>query len=297
VLPTAPDLKYFLMVAETLNIRRAAERLRLAQPSLSMAIKRVEDALGSPLFIRGKSGVRLTRTAQRFVPKARMLLEEWERICTEAAKDEAELRGRYVVGCPSDLALMIIPVFLPKLMHDHSALEIELQYGFSPHICEDVVSCRIDFGIVASPVMHPDLIIRPICHDEIRLWVSANGGHPTQDIKSDQAVLVYNPGIMGLSRPVGPEGPIIFARTVKTANFHVVASLVKSGVGIGLLPGRIAAFYGKSEFRPLATEILHIPHEICLVYRVDMQRSSASRQFAHELEALLFEAMKSRSTP
>lgn len=226
-----------------------------------------------------------------------MLLQEWERICSEATKDEAELRGRYVVGCPLDMALMIVPVFLPKLMHDHSALEIELQYGFSPHICEDVVSSRIDFGIVASPVKHPDLIIRPICSDEIRLWVCANGEYPTQDIESDHAVLVYDPVILGLSRPVGPGGAITFARTVKTANFNVVANLVKAGVGIGVLPGRIAAFHSEFEIRPLAGEILNIQHEICLVYRVDVQRSTASRQFAHELEALLTEAMGSQGTP
>ena len=77
MLPTATDMKYFLTVAETSSIRRAAERLRLAQPSLSMAIRRLEAALGAQLLLRGKLGVQLTPAGRRFVPKARALLDDW----------------------------------------------------------------------------------------------------------------------------------------------------------------------------------------------------------------------------
>jgi len=61
MLPSAAELEYFLEVANTLNLSRASERLGLSQPSLSLAIKRLELSIGTQLFIRHKQGVTLTQ--------------------------------------------------------------------------------------------------------------------------------------------------------------------------------------------------------------------------------------------
>jgi DNA-binding transcriptional LysR family regulator len=138
-------------------------------------------------------------------------------------------------------------------------------------------------------------VIRRICTDEIRLWVSEDGSYRTQDLAGDGAVLVYDPAIFGLTHPLGPRGGANFARTVITSNFHVVANLAAAGVGIGVLPERVARLLG-TKLRPLPRELLHVPHEISLIYRPDAQRSPASRQFARELEELLLKSVGSKSS-
>lgn len=288
MLPTATDLTYFLAVAETLNIRRAAERLRIAQPSLSIAVRRLEDALGVALLIRFKSGVQLTQAGERFVKKAHGLLEEWDKVCTEAVKDELEVRGRYVIGAPLDLGLIALPESLAKLLRSHPNLQIELADETPMRVSEDVVSFKIDFGIVPNPLRHPDLVIRRICSDEFRLWVS-DSGHPTQDPQSGQAVLLYNPDVFRWF--AGAVRKITFAHTVTTTSSILVARMVAAGVGIGALPTGVAERLSTTELRPLSRDLLSLPHEICFIYRSDVQRSPASRQLARELEGAVREAL------
>lgn len=119
MIPSPAELHYFVEVANTLNISRAAERLGISQPSLSLAVRRLEDALGVELLVRNKSGVNLTRAGQKFVLQARQLLHEWERLSSEAVRAESTLTGRYTIGCHSSVALYSLPGFLPKLMQVH----------------------------------------------------------------------------------------------------------------------------------------------------------------------------------
>ena len=126
--------------------------------------------------------------------KAQELMEEWEKVRTDAAKDEMEVKGRYVIGSPLDLGLTALPKSLAKLLRRHPNLQIEIANDIPVRVCEDVVNFKIDFGIVPNPLRHPDLVIRRICSNEIRLWVS-DSGQPTQDPQSGQAVLVYDPAV------------------------------------------------------------------------------------------------------
>ena len=284
MLPTATDLSYFLAVVNTLNIRRAAERLRIAQPSLSAAVRRLEVAVGSPLLRRTNVGVQLTRAGQQLVPKIRVLLDGWGKICSEATADEAEVRGRYVLGCPEGVALYTLPLALPELLRAHRSLEIELVHGGSYRITDDVVTGKIDFAIVANPAKHPDLVIKRICSDEIRMWVSDSPDR-TQDPRAGEAVLISVPMFMDMGQ-VSSSG-VSFARTIITRSHHVVASLVAAGLGIGILPGRVAALFPTSGIRPLPREMFHLVHEICFAYRADAHRLLGSGRLAQEISAAL----------
>jgi DNA-binding transcriptional LysR family regulator len=294
MIPSATDISYFLAVAETQNVRRAAERLRIAQPSLSVAIQRLEGALGVPLIIRFKSGIQLTRAGERFVRKAQSLLAEWDKVCCEAAKDESELRGRYVIGYPLEVGLMALPDALAKILATYPNLEIDLREKTPVQVSEDVVNFKTDFGIVPNPLKHADLVIRHICSDEFRMWVS-NRNSPTQDPKSGKAVLIYDPSIFWWFAAV--EAEITFARKITTSSLTMAARMVAAGVGIGVLPniftgGIICPLPKDVDIHPLPRDFFSLPHEICLIYRQDTQRSSAGRRLAREIEVTYREVLR-----
>src|ERR1700689_3984492 len=105
MIPSPTELRYFLEISGTLNMSRAAERLGVSQPALTLAMGRLEESFGQKVLLRGKTGVRLTRAGEKLATQARALLGEWEKIKGDATKDEKELEGRYTIGCHPSVAL------------------------------------------------------------------------------------------------------------------------------------------------------------------------------------------------
>lgn len=290
-MPSPNELVYFIEVAETLNISRAAERLGISQPTLSLSLQKLESTLGRQLFIRTKAGVQLTRAGTKLVSQARNLIWEWDKIQSDALKDESEIRGRYVLGCHPSVALYSLPRLFPKLLEAHPLLEIKLHHDLSRRITEDVISFKIDFGIVVNPWQHPDLIIKPLWKDEVSLWVSPRPS-PLQDPKSGKAVLVCDPDLLqtqSILKQLSKKG-FTFQRTITSSSLEVIATIIESKGGVGVLPARVATRLKERPLRRLpGNDQPKFQDSIALVYRADAQKSKASRALAHFMERELRE--------
>lgn len=285
MMPSAAELHYFIEVANTLNVSRAAERLGISQPTLSLAIQRLEQSFGVPLLIRTKSGVKLTHAGDKLVGQARNLVLEWEKIRADALKDEAEIRGRYTLGCHPSVGLYSLHGILPTLLEENPGLELKLVHDLSRKITEDVISFKIDFGIVVNPTEHPDLIIKNLCKDEVTLWTSKSPSL-LQDLTRDQAVLFCDSELLqtqSILKQLAKQG-LHFKRVITSANLEVIASLVAAKAGIGILPGRVAQRVKSYQLIALGKESPKFPDRICLVFRADAQRSKANRLLAKAIE-------------
>ncbi|MCB0385837.1 MAG: LysR family transcriptional regulator, partial [Bdellovibrionales bacterium] len=192
MLPSASDLEYFLEVVQTGNISRAAERLGITQPSLSLSIKRLEDVLGGQLLVRTKTGVHATHLGLRFHRQSRQLLDQWGRMRADALSTENEIRGNFTLGCHPSVAIYSLPSFFPDLLRDAPDLELSLRHDLSRKITEDVISFQIDFGLVVNPVQHPDLVIRELFRDEVTLWKLAK----PSSLQRENGVLIYDPNLL-----------------------------------------------------------------------------------------------------
>jgi DNA-binding transcriptional LysR family regulator len=269
MLPSSVELQYFLEVSNTLNVSRAAERLGVSQPALSLAIKRLEDNVGVPLLIRERTGVQLSRAGRRLAVQARELLADWEKIRTAALSEEAGVAGRYILGCHVSVGLYSLPGFLPTLLAENSRLEVQLVHDLSRRITEQVVSFQIDFGIVVNPTPHPDLVIKKLCTDEVRLWHSGDS--------SNSQVLICDPDMMqaqSLMKQMGKKG-VLFERLLTSSSLEVVRSLTAAGCGVGVLPTRVAKLEGSLKtLRDSPT----FQDEISLIYRRDAHKSEASKR-------------------
>ena len=151
------DVCNFTEVAARSNVTKAAKVLGITQPSLSASIRRLETSLGTPLLLRSKSGVKLTKAGVLFQARAKELQGIWEELGKVTQQRNAEVTSRYTLGCHSALARYILPSFLPDLMKSHALLDVGLTHGSSREITEAVIDFRLDFGIVVDPRPHPDL--------------------------------------------------------------------------------------------------------------------------------------------
>lgn len=287
MIPSPAELHYFVEVAGTLNISRAAERLGISQPSLSLAVKRLEDGLGVELLIRSKSGVALTRAGQRFVVRARILLHEWERLSAESLREETTLAGRYVIGCHPSVALYSLPHFLPDLLDAYPSLEVKLVHGLSRQITDDVIGFKIDFGIVVNPVEHPDLVIKVLAKDEVTLW-HAPKTHALAKAEAAEGVLICDPDLLqtqSILKQMAKKG-LVFKRTISSSSLEVVTLLVAAGAGVGILPGRVAEREKGLGLKPLASAP-RFADKICLIYRADAQKTPASKLLVQRMSHAL----------
>lgn len=274
------DLKYFLEVAQTQNVTRAAERLGITQPSLSLALQRVESGVGAALLVRSKSGARLTKAGVKVANHARDLLADWERLREVATESETVVAGSYSIGCHVSVALYSLPLFLPKLLREHPQLETRFTHGLSRQVTEEVISWKLDFGIVVNPVQHPDLVIRELCRDEVTLWKAASGASNVDTLIHDPELIQTQSILKDLAKR-GHE----FRRTMTSPSLEVVASLTSAGGGVGVLPERVARLAPGKGLKRFSSDAPVFRDRICLIYRADSRKTAASEAISRAIQA------------
>ncbi len=286
MLPSPEELAYFEEVARTLNISRAAERLGIRQPSLSLAIQRLESKVGLPLLLRDKNGVRLTRAGTKLVGQIRPLLEQWERLRSETIEDEASVRGFYTLGCHASVALYTLRFVLPELLQKHPGLEFRLFHDLSRNVAENIITSKVDFGIVVNPPRHPDLVIRKLFTDEVTFFRSMKRSK-WNDPTSGDAVLIAEPSLLQTQELVRKMAhrQFSFARTLHSSSLEVMTDLCASGTGVAILPSRVA-------LNQNALRLEKIPgapaftDTICLVYRVEKQQGFSAKTIINAIAKL-----------
>lgn len=275
MLPSASDIRYFLEAASTLNISRAAERLGIAQPSLSASIQRLETTLGTPLFLRGKSGVRLTQAGHFVVRQGAALLQEWEAIRSGALNHANAMGGRFSIGCHESVAHYALPTFLPRLLKHHSGIAVHLEHGLSREIAEQVISYQVDFGIVINPVSHPDLVIQDLCKDRVSVWSKTGDYSETlifdPDLHQSQVIL-----------KLLEQKHVRFERSITSSSLEIIADLAAAGAGTAILPARVATRTPR-RLRKCEKIGAHFDDRVCLIYRGDSQRTPAAKAIVNAI--------------
>lgn len=287
MLPSAAELTYFLEVSKALNLSRASERLGISQPSLSLAMKRLEKAVGTPLLVRHKHGVTLTQAGKQLLIHTRQLLQYWENTKSGALASHQSVQGYVKLGCASTIAMYLVSKFLPELLETYPKLEVHLKHNISRKITEGVINLSLDLGLVINPVKHPDLVILKLCDDEVCFWVG-QGARILQDSSLKEAVILCDPALMqtqSLLKSVKKLG-LLSERTLTMNSLEVVASLTAAGCGMGILPARVAeAMYPHALTRvPWSPVYLD---EVCLIYRNENRHVEAIQAMVRGIKACM----------
>lgn len=270
------DIYYFIEMAKSQNLSHAAVRLGLTQPTLSVALVRIENALGSKLFERSKKGLLLTPAGRSFLLHARQLQQNWESVKTKTQAAHNEVKGRYVLGAHPSVAIYTFPNVLTELLADNPELEIQFKHDLSRKILDGVILGHIDIGVVVNPVRHPNLIIKKISDDQVCLWKSAKNKIVADVLIGDSELVQTQTLIKKLEK-----AKINFTRTVSSSNLELIASLAEAGAGIGILPKKIADNFKGLEMVKSAP-VFH--DEICLVYRAEMRPVKAIQIISETLQ-------------
>lgn len=146
---TLRQLKYFVATVECGSVAEASRKLYIAQPSISVAIKGLEESFGVQLFIRHHAqGVSLTPSGARFYQKAQELLRLTHEFEQNALAESSVVAGQIDIGCFETVA----PLYLPKLIAGFKALypgvEIRIRDGDQQELLQGLVAGRFDLAIL-----------------------------------------------------------------------------------------------------------------------------------------------------
>jgi len=279
------DLVYFVELTNTLNFSRASERIGISQPSLSTAIKRLEHAIGTELFIRSKNGARLTQAGKRLLSHVKQLFQLWDSVKSECLASHYEIQGSFSFGCHPSVVLYSMSGFFPTLFAKYPKLEIQLKHDLSRKIVEGIINLSIDIGIIVNPVKHPDLIIQKLYDDKITFWHACNMNNAQQKLRAGEAVIVCNPDLIQtqwLLKRIHKSG-IKYPRVITSSSLEVIANLTAEGVGIGILPTCVALSAYPNKLKSIP-KMPTYEDEIFLVYRHENRHIKAIQAIIHAIK-------------
>lgn len=220
---TYRDLENFIICAESKTLSEAAEKLGMAQPSLSLGLKKLETELETKLFLRSKEGLKLSPHGKSILPDAREALLNLEKIKGK------KLSVKFKVGCHPSVGMFILGQFL-KIMHkERPDLDFEIVNGTSHEINNMVAKGEVDFGIVMNPVKFQGLIIKSIGEDDVFVWESPS---------KYQNKIIYNPQMLQVLSIIS-RWKDVPEQTINVDNLELAAHLTHSGAGMGILPSQV----------------------------------------------------------
>ena len=242
---TLTELRYIVTLAHERHFGRAAEKCHVSQPTLSVALKKVESRFGITLFERTPADVRLTPIGERIAQQAERVLQEAERLKDIAGQGKDPLVGPLRVGVIYTIAPYLLPRLIPAL-HVHAPhMPLFISENFTVNLAEQLRQGELDVIIVALPFEEPGIVVRPV-YDE-PFCVALPGGHPLASNKtiSNAQVAAENLLLLGkgncfrdqvieacpkLSEPGGIEGAL------EGRSLETVRHMVASGAGISVVP-------------------------------------------------------------
>lgn len=294
MVPTPTDITYFYEVATAKNFSHAAIKLGVSQPSLSLAIKRLEKNLGVTLFARHKQGVTLTKAGKKFILQVKPLLQHWQNTKLQTYQAHANISGEITIGCHSAIGLFLHHL-MGNLLEEFPELLINLHHDNSQKITDHVIQGNVDIGLVTSPIKHPDLIIRKLNGTETTFW-KGKGKRQIQNIQSEKLVVLCDPNASKTQILLRKwKSKIQHARIITVNSLEVIANLIANNCGIGILPSCfISSIYEKKLERvssaPVCTD------EIFLIYRKESREVKAVELIVNAIKKGMNEILKNGSS-
>ena len=236
------ELQVFLMVAKEGSFSRAAERLYRTQPAISLGIRKLEDSLGQPLFVRGSRPVRLTDAGTLLKEYAERLLN----LRDEVTKGLTELvglkRGELSLGVNESSIHALLPA-LAKFRNAHPGVQVRVHRMFSRDIPHEVLNYRLDVGAISYVPRETQLQATEIVKDELVLVVPLK--HPLAKKREVDIADLGGETFVGhiVESPFRRRVIELFARHRATLNMPIemptiesIKRFVQMGMGVAIVP-------------------------------------------------------------
>lgn len=298
---TLTELKYIVAVAREKHFGRAAESCFVSQPTLSVAIRKLEDELGVTLFERGGSEVSTTSIGERIVAQAHKVLQESATIKEIARLGHDPLAGPLRVGVIYTIGPYLLPKLIPVQVQRTPQMPLILQENFTARLVELLRQGELDCAIMALPLPDAGLVTMPL-YDE-PFVVAMPASHPwasresisAEDLKQENMLLLgsghcFRDQVLGVCPELSrysdtTEG---MQRTFEGSSLETIRHMVAAGIGLTVMPVTALSMADVNE----SALIRYVPFEdpvpdrrIVLAWRKTFTRYAAVEALAQAVQA------------
>jgi LysR family hydrogen peroxide-inducible transcriptional activator len=287
---TLNELKYIVAVARERHFGRAAEACFISQPTLSVAVKKLEEELGLSLFERRKGEVSVTPVGEQIVAQAQRVLEEASSIHQIARRGQDQLDGALRLGAIYTIGPYLLPHLIPQLAEHAPKMPLMIEENYTASLAEKLKRGELDVIIISLPFDEPGVLTRSLYREPFVLLLPSS--HPLNqkpeiqigDLKREE-VLLLGPGHCFRDQVLeacpdcmhrgATEGSHMQA--LEGGSLETIRYMVASGLGVTILPCSAA---GAERFSERLLSIRRFGHHapsrvVALAWRKSFPRPQA----------------------
>jgi LysR family hydrogen peroxide-inducible transcriptional activator len=246
---TLTELKYIVAVARQKHFGHAAESCFVAQPTLSVAIKKLEDELGVVIFERGGTEISMTPLGAQIVAQAERVLEQTAAIKEIAKQNKDPLAGPLRLGVIYTVAPYLLPALVKTMIERVPQMPLVLQENFTVRLIELLRQGELDAAVMALPFADQGLMVQPLYDEPFvvalpkhHAWAKRES-IAAEELKTETMLLLGNGHCFrDQVLEVCPEMSRFsttgdgIARTFEGSSLETIRHMVASGIGITVLP-------------------------------------------------------------
>lgn len=268
------QLRYFVSIVDFGSLGKAAEKLFVAQPSLSQQMGRLEDELGVPLLLRSNHGVTPTAEGDALYRHARLVLKQMEQLKQEVMKGAGAESGTVALGLPTTMASVLAVPLFERIQDRYPGIRLQLFETMSGYLNELLANGRLDLGILFRESDTPGITALPVLDETLYLFGEPGGANlphsSTCHLANLSGVPMVAPGAANGLR-------LLLERTFlsEKVDLNIVADIdslpsmlliANSGRACTILPGSAVAQWNRSrlpKMRRIVDPVIRRPASIC----------------------------------
>lgn len=281
------QLRYFVAVAEEGNFTRAAEKMRIAQPSLSQQIAKLEKELGQVLFDRLSRRITLTQAGEQLLEHARKILAETEDARRKMADASTQIAGKLTVGVIPTIGPYCLPQIIRAFSDRYPEVELSLVEDYTERLLELLDRGELDLALISSAKPPSAVFLETVTSEPLMVLVP--GDHPLRNRKSVPWKAFEGEPFLLLQDMHCLSGQVMEAChleaskpriVLRAGQLETIAMMVSAGLGVSVVP-RMMARQDHVDSRAYLPFSAPAPsRELCIATNINRYRTKAALAFS-----------------
>lgn len=246
------NIHYLFALEEYGNMSAASSKLYISQPTISQFLKKYEEYLGCPIFIRTKEGLKLTQEGQLFLDTARKIIRMEQDMQAQLSDTSNTMSGSITFSLSAQRALSVLPLVLPKFTQQYPNITVNIVEGHTKSVEYQLQKGNISLAFLVPPLNNPGLPCEIFMKEEmflavpkgLRLGVEVHQSQehiPWVDLggtMGEQLFLLADPSYRtrDFTNEVFQRYGFVPGKTMTFRNINLLAKLASSGMGLTILP-------------------------------------------------------------